>query len=129
MFVIPVNLQIIILGQLGEVTEVLLHLVHVQPRAELHHGTLRVGEEPPSVKVAGHHVPPHLDAPVPGPPPLASVGPVLDTSVVELQPRPAQLSGAHLGLQAGVVGELSLDAQHLPVAVTGTQHVVNPLQQ
>ena len=81
------------------------------------------------MKVAGHHVPPHLDAPVPGPPPLASVGPVLDTSVVELQPRPAQLSGAHLGLQAGVVGELSLDAQHLPVAVTGTQHVVNPLQQ
>ena len=96
MFVVPIDLQVVILGQLGEVAQVLLHLVHDQARAELHHRTLGVGEEPPAVKVSRHDVPPHLDSPMPGPPPLACHGPVLDAGVVELQPRPIQLAGASL---------------------------------
>ena len=75
MFVVPVYLQVVVGGELGEVPQVLLDPVHVEAGAELHHRALGVGEEPPAVEVAGHHVPPHPDAAVPRPPPLAHRGP------------------------------------------------------
>ena len=128
MLLIPVDLDVIVGGQLGEVPQVLLYPVHVQRGTELHHRTLGVGEESPAEEVARHHVPPHADAPMPGPPPLPRSRLVLDPCVVQLLTSPAKLPRAHLGLEAAVIRELGLDAHHLPETVARTQHVVNPLK-
>ena len=52
---------------------------------------------------------------------------VADSDVVKFQPGPAELSGARLCLQTGVVGQLSLDTEHLPQTVAGAQQRVKPL--
>ena len=85
MFVVPVYLQVVVGGELGEVPQVLLDPVHVEAGAELHHRALGVGEEPPAVEVAGHHVPPHPDAAVPRPPPLPHRGPEYKSNLSKIQ--------------------------------------------
>ena len=69
-FVVPVNLQIVIGGELGELSQVLLDFVHVPGGQELGHRTLRVGEQPPALEVPRHDISPHLNASLPHAMPL-----------------------------------------------------------
>ena len=133
MLVIPVILEVVVVGQLGKVAHLRFDVIHVQFGVELDHGRVGVGIDPVTLVVALPNVAPHVEASCEHLPPWRILGRRPDSHGL---PSPANLLltvGIGLillvvgGIDTQVTDKLLFRADHLPEGVTATEDLVEPL--